>query len=104
MAPDNHPVPVIMYGAAGSAGSFVIQLARQSNIHPLISVAGRGIPHVETMVDRSKGDDVLDYRAGSEQLVQNLRAVVQNASGKGKVEHALDPTSDHGSLAKSAKF
>ena len=86
---------MIIYGAAAAVGSFAIQLARQSNIHPLICVAGRGIPHVEKLIDQSKGDMVLDYRNGNEQLVQNLRAAVQNAGGK--VEYALDAVSEHGS-------
>ena len=86
---------MIIYGAAAAVGSFAIQLARQSNIHPLICVAGRGIPHVETLIDPSKGDIVLDYRKGDKQLVQNLKAAVQNAGGK--VEYALDAVSEHGS-------
>ena len=50
---------------------------------------------METLIDQSKGDMVLDYRNGNEQLVQNLRAAVQNAGGK--VEYALDAVSKHGS-------
>lgn len=93
--PTTTPIPLIIYGAAAAVGSFAIQLARQSNIHPLICVAGRGIPHVEKMIDPSKGDIVLDYRDGNEQLVQNLRAAVQNAGGK--IEYALDAVSEHSS-------
>ena len=88
------PIPTIIYGAAGAVGSFAIQLARQSNIHPLICVAGKGIPHVEKLIDPSKGDVVLDYREGDEKLVQNLKAAVQKAGGK--VEYAFDTVSDHG--------
>ncbi len=76
-------------------GSYAIQLAHQANIHPLICVAGRGIPHVESLIDKSKGDTVLDYREGDEKLVQNLKAAVQHAGGK--VEYALDAVSEHGS-------
>ena len=50
---------------------------------------------METLIDQSKGDIVLDYRNGNEQLVQNLRAAVQNAGGK--VEYALDAVSGNGS-------
>ena len=89
------PIPVIIYGAASAVGSYAIQLAQQSNIHPLICVAGRGIPHVEGLIDKSKGDIVFDYREGHEQLVQNLKAAVQNAGGN--VEYAFDAVSDHGS-------
>lgn len=93
--PTTTSIPVIIYGAATAVGSFAIQLARQSNIHPLICVAGRGIPHVEGLIDRNKGDVVLDYREGNEQLIKELKAAVQNAGGK--VEYALDTVSEHSS-------
>ena len=89
------PIPVIIYGAASAVGSYAIQLARQANIHPLICVAGRGIPHVESLIDKSKGDVVLDYREGDGKLVKELRTAVQNAGGK--VEYALDAVSANGS-------
>ena len=89
------PIPLIIWGGATAVGSFAIQLARQSNIHPLICVAGKGIPHVEAMLDQSKGDVVLDYRVGKEQLVQNLKAAVQKAGGK--AEYAFDTVCEHGS-------
>lgn len=99
--PTTAPIPVIIYGAAAAVGSFAIQLARQSNIHPLICVAGRGIPHVEGLIDPSKGDVVLDYRDGDEQLVQNLKAAVKNAGGQ--VEYAFDAVSEHGSYENICK-
>lgn len=89
------PIPLIIYGAASAVGSYAIQLAQQANIHPLICVAGRGIPHVESLIDRSKGDVVLDYRVGDKGLVQNLKAAVEKAGGK--VEYAFDAVSEHGS-------
>ena len=76
-------------------GSYAIQLAQLSNIHPLICIAGNGIPHVESLISASKGDVVLDYRAGNEQLVEKLKTVVANAGGK--VEYAFDCISEHGS-------
>ena len=89
------PIPLIIYGAAAAVGSYAIQLAQQANIHPLICVAGNGIPHVESLIDQSKGDVVLDYREGDRELVRNLKAAVEKAGGK--VEYALDAVSDHGS-------
>ena len=50
---------------------------------------------MKNMIDESKGDIVLDYRDGNEQLVENLRAAVQNSGGK--VEYAFDAVSEHGS-------
>ena len=76
-------------------GSFAIQLAQLSNIHPLICIAGNGIPHVESLISSSKGDVVLDYRVGNEQLVEKLKNVLADVGGK--VEYAFDCISDHGS-------
>ena len=95
------PIPLIIYGAASAVGSYTIQLAQQANIHPLICVAGRGISHVETLIDQSKGDVILDYRKGDENLVQDLMTAVQNAGGK--VEYAFDAVSDHGSYSNICK-
>lgn len=88
-------VPLIIYGAASAVGSYAIQLARQSNIHPLICIAGRGIPHVKELIDESKGDIILDYRNGNGQLVHDLKAALQNS---GKIEYAFDGVSEHGSF------
>lgn len=89
------PIPLIIYGAASAVGSYAIQFAQQANIHPLICVAGRGIPHVESLISKNKGDVVLDYRDGDDKLVQALKTAVQNAGGK--VEYAFDAVSEHNS-------
>jgi len=94
--PATTPIPLIIYGAAAATGSYAIQLAKQSNIHPLICVAGRGIPYVERLMDKSKGDIILDYTEGRDKLVENLKAAVQKAGGK--VEYAFDAVSEHGSF------
>ena len=93
--PATASTPLIIYGAAGAVGSYAIQLAQLSNIHPLICVAGNGIPHVESLISADKGDVVLDYRAGNEALVQKLKAVIADAGGK--VEYAFDCISEHNS-------
>lgn len=38
--PATEPIPLLIYGAASSVGAYAVQLARKSNIHPLICVAG----------------------------------------------------------------
>lgn len=76
-------------------------MAQQANIHPLICVAGKGIPHVESLIDKGKGDTILDYREGDEKLVQNLKAAVEKAGGK--VEYAFDAVSEHGSYENICK-
>ena len=47
------------------------------------------------MIDQSKGDIVLDYRVGNEQLLKNLKEAVQNAGGR--AEYAFDTVCEHGS-------
>ena len=93
--PATTSIPVIIYGAASAVGSFAIQLARQSNTHPLICIAGRGIPHVEELIDKTKGDIVLDYRNGHSQLVQDLQSALRTS---GAIHHAFDGVSEHGSF------
>ncbi|KAM3150618.1 hypothetical protein ABEW05_009038 [Botrytis cinerea] len=34
------PLPLIIYGASSSLGTFAVKLARASNIHPIIAIAG----------------------------------------------------------------
>ena len=99
--PTTKPIPLIIYGAASAIGSFAVQLAQQSNIHPLICVAGRGIPHVETLIDKSKGDVILDYRDGDEKLVQGLQSAVKAAGGTAL--HAFDAVSEKGSDVNISK-
>jgi NADPH:quinone reductase-like Zn-dependent oxidoreductase len=87
--PATEPTPLIIYGAASAVGAYAIQLARRSNIHPLICVAGRSMAYVEKLIDRHKGDVVLDYREGDDALVEGLRKA---ADGK-PLLYALDAVS-----------
>ncbi|KAL8680975.1 MAG: hypothetical protein Q9186_002875 [Xanthomendoza sp. 1 TL-2023] len=93
--PTTKPTPLIVYGAATAVGAYAIKLARLSNIHPLICVAGRGIQFVETIIDKDKGDVILDYRDGNDKLVANMKTEIEKAGGK--VEYAFDAVSEHGS-------
>jgi NADPH:quinone reductase-like Zn-dependent oxidoreductase len=83
-------LPLVIYGAASAVGAFAVKLASLSNIHPLICVAGRGKAFVETLIDRSRGDTVVDYRGD---VVEGLR----QALGREKLEFAFDAVTDHGS-------
>ena len=65
----------------------------RSNIHPIIAVAGNGIPFVESLLDPSKGDRVIDYRKGDEVVTSGIKEALK---GK-KLEHAFDAVSDHNS-------
>ncbi|KAF5228175.1 hypothetical protein FAUST_11282 [Fusarium austroamericanum] len=84
------PTPIIIYGASSSVGSFAIKLARNSNIHPIIAVAGKGTPFVETLLDRGKGDIAFDYRNGDEEVVEGIRAHLK-AGNYGDVRYGIDP-------------
>ncbi|KAH8756687.1 chaperonin 10-like protein [Diaporthe sp. PMI_573] len=79
-------VPFVVYGGASAVGAFAIQLAKHRGIHPIISVAGRGIAFVESLLDRHKGDTVVDYREGDEAVVAGIRAALKGA----KLQYALD--------------
>lgn len=54
-------------------GAFAIKLARSSNIHPIIAIAGRGKDFVSSLVDPTKGDIVLDYRDGTKAVAASIR-------------------------------
>jgi NADPH2:quinone reductase len=73
--------------------AYVIKLAVKTNIHPIIAVAGRGIPFVESLLDKSKGDTVVDYRKGDAAVVSGIKDALQGA----KLNHAYDATSEHNS-------
>ncbi|KAI0405810.1 GroES-like protein [Xylaria palmicola] len=91
--PATEPIPLVIYGAASAVGAYAVQLAQRSNIHPLICVAGRSAAHVEGLIDRSKGDVILDYREGDAALVEGLR----KAAGGRPLLHAFDAVSEKGS-------
>ncbi|KAF1816704.1 GroES-like protein [Eremomyces bilateralis CBS 781.70] len=91
--PATAPTPLVIYGAASAVGAFTLQFALKSNIHPLICVAGRGASFVESLIDRSKGDTVVDYRSGDEAVVKGIRDALQGQ----KLQYAYDAVSEHGS-------
>ncbi|OIW28137.1 GroES-like protein [Coniochaeta ligniaria NRRL 30616] len=96
------PIPLVIYGAASAVGYYAIQLAQKSNIHPLICVAGRAKDHVETAIDRSKGDTIVDYRDGDEAVVAGLKKALEG-HGLPPLLHAFDAVSDNGSYVNISK-
>jgi NADPH:quinone reductase-like Zn-dependent oxidoreductase len=96
--PAKTPHPLIVYGGASAVGAYAIKFASLSNIHPIIAVAGAGIPFVETLLDPSKGDVVVDYRKGQEHVVAELRKAAGNTA-----MHAFDAISEKGSITAIAK-
>ncbi len=83
-------IPLIIYGAGSSVGSYAIQLAKRSNIHPLVCIAGNSAAHVEGLLDSSRGDVVIDYRNGSEAVVSEIKKVLNGAPAL----YALDAVSN----------
>ena len=53
------------------------------------------MPHVESLIDKSKGDIVLDYRVGDDKLVAQLKEVASKY--KGGIHYAFDAISEHNS-------
>ena len=93
--PATKPTPLLVYGAASAVGSYAVKLATHSNIHPLICIAGHGIAHVETLIDRSKGDTVIDYRGASPDAIAD--AIRRAVPAQAKLEHAFDCVVGNGS-------
>ncbi|KAI8932317.1 hypothetical protein NX059_010512 [Plenodomus lindquistii] len=97
--PATEATPLVVYGGAGAVGAYTIQLARLANIHPIIAVAGRGEKFVEGLIDRSKGDTIVDYRKGDEAVVQGIKDALKGA----KLNYAFDATSEHNSYVNICK-
>lgn len=91
--------PLLVYGGASAVGAYAIQLAKKSNVHPIIAVAGRGKAFVEGLIDRSKGDTIVDYRDGDEAVVAGIK---KGLNGKGLL-HAFDAVSEKGSFVNIGK-
>lgn len=92
-APAHGPTPLVIYGGGTAVGAFAVQLARRSNMHPLIVVAGKSTGFVRAMVDESLGDAVVDYRDGADAVTAGIKAAARGAP----LLHAFDSVSEHGS-------
>ncbi|RMJ26963.1 hypothetical protein PHISP_02151 [Aspergillus sp. HF37] len=92
--PATKPIPLVVYGGSTAVGAFAIKLARLANIHPIIAVAGKGAPFVETLIAKDKGDVVLDYREGD----AVLRQKVKQSTGGSPILHVYDAVSENESF------
>ena len=86
--------PVLIYGASGTVGAMAVKLAQLANVHPLICVAGGGVDYVGTLINRDKGDCVIDYRRGEEILRKELQAAIPEGRS---LQAAFDVVTEHGS-------
>lgn len=91
---------IVVYGAASAVGAFAIKWLRRANLHPIIAVAGNGIPFVESLLDQSKGDSVVDYRKGDDAVVKGIAAAVPKGQ---KLMYAFDAVSEHNSYTNICK-
>lgn len=98
--PAQERIPLVVYGAASAVGAYAVKLATLSNIHPIICVAGRGTAYVESLIDRSKGDTIVDYRQGEEDIIHGLK---DGLGSDEKVKYAFDAVSDKGSYQNLMK-
>lgn len=85
--PPNKPTPLIIYGASSAVGAFAIKLARHAGVYPIIAVAGSGHAFVETLLDKSRGDSIVDYRNGN--ILEDIRHAL-DAAGMHEAYHAID--------------
>jgi len=96
-------VPLVIYGASSAVGAFTIKLARKSNIHPIIAIAGNSKDFVQNLIDPSQGDIVLDYREGEESVVTGVEQYVQKLGLQG-VHYAFDTISSSTSAELVARL
>jgi NADPH2:quinone reductase len=91
--PAKEAIPLVVYGGASAVGAYAIKLARLANIHPIIAVAGRGEKFVDGLIDRSKGDTIVDYRNGDEAVVKGIKDALKGQN----LHYAYDAVSEHNS-------
>ena len=89
--------PLLIYGAASAVGAFAIQLAKHANIGPIIAVAGRGIPFVQSLL--GTGDTIVDYRKGDESVVSEIKSALKGQ----QLQHTFDAVSEKGSYVNASK-
>ncbi|KAJ5428187.1 chaperonin 10-like protein [Penicillium cf. griseofulvum] len=92
--PATVPTSMVINGAATAVGAFAIKFATLSNIHPIIAIAGKGIPFVESLLDKSKGDTIIDYHQGGDYVNEQLL----KAAERHVITYAYDAVSDKASM------
>lgn len=89
-------LPILVYGAASAVGAFAIQFAALSGIHPIIGIAGNGIPFAESLIDKSKSDAIIDYRNGDDAVVSGIKEALK-AAGCSELHYCFDAVAEKGS-------
>ena len=80
------PTPLIIYGASSALGSFAIKLAKASNIHPIIAIAGGSHAYVDTLLDASRGDRLVDYRNGAEKMKEDVKTALNGLVARNAID------------------
>jgi NADPH:quinone reductase len=93
---------IVVYGASTSVGAMTVQLAKLSQLHPVVAIAGSSSDYVSQFLDKEKGDVLLDYREGEEKILEGINAALKNANVK-RVDVAVDAFSEGASTLKVAK-
>ncbi|KAJ8096514.1 hypothetical protein POJ06DRAFT_47866 [Lipomyces tetrasporus] len=90
--------PLLVYSAASAVGAFAIQFAKLSGLHPIIGVAGRGILFAESLIDKSEGVAIIDYRNSDEAVITGIKSALK-AAGCADIplRYCFDSISDNGS-------
>ncbi|KAI9091548.1 hypothetical protein DFS34DRAFT_635060 [Phlyctochytrium arcticum] len=78
-------IPLIIYGGSTAVGAFALKLAKLSNIHPVITVAGKGQAYVESL---KAADHIVNYRD-----TKDVTAAIKEALGGKSCLDALDAVS-----------
>ena len=82
--PPGTTFPLLIYGGASAVGAFALKFAKLSNCSPIITVAGNGIPFVESL---KIADTIIDYRSGG------VTAKIKEALKGKKLYYAFDAVS-----------
>lgn len=67
------------------------------------AVAGKGADFVETLIDRSKGDTIIDHRNGDDAVVSGIEKALRDA-GCESCYYAYDAVSEKGSFQNVAEI
>jgi NADPH:quinone reductase len=96
---EGEKTPLLIYGAATAVGAFAIQLAKASGLCPIIGVAGKAVSFAETLIDRSKGDAIVDYREGDEAVVSGIKLTLKAAGlAETDLKYVFDAVSEGSSF------
>ncbi|PCD46674.1 hypothetical protein AU210_002072 [Fusarium oxysporum f. sp. radicis-cucumerinum] len=86
--PGQKNIGILIYGGSSAVGSYALQLAKLSNLHPIVTVAGSGIGHVKSL---NAATHIIDYREGS------VKEQILDAANGAKITLAFDAISGNDS-------